>query len=233
MIPVGHSEAMNLSSVPGFGTGIDPYQAINAIASRQAQQAQQTQLKMVLMMALAYTGANANSGAGAPTASNPGFGGGGGSQSGLSSFLGASPAGGSGGSGSGSGQAAVDLARKFAGKDSSSIKGKMPHFTAAGGITNNCADFVSSALESQGLIKGHHINVKAMEQELKKQGYVQVPASQAKPGDVWMSHSRSHTELVATKGATKLIGSNNNGDSRQEITEHSNQPNSGIIYQKR
>ena len=222
---------MNLSSVPGFGTGIDPYQAINAIASRQAQQAQQAQLKMVLMMVLAYTGANANSGACALTASNPGFGGGGRSQNGVSSFLGASPAGGTGGSGDG--QAAVDLARKFAGKDSSSIKGKMPHFTAAGGITNNCADFVSSALESQGLIKGHHINVKAMEQELKKQGYVQVPASQAKPGDVWMSHSRSHTELVATKGATKLIGSNNNGDSRQEITEHSNQPNSGIIYQKR
>ena len=231
MIPVGHSKAMNLSSVPGFGTGIDPYQAINAIASRQAQQAQQAQLKMVLMMVLAYTGANANSGAGALTASNPGFGGGGRSQNGVSSFLGASPAGGTGGSGDG--QAAVDLARKFAGKDSSSIKGKMPHFTAAGGITNNCADFVSSALESQGLIKGHHINVKAMEQELKKQGYVQVPASQAKPGDVWMSHSRSHTELVATKGATKLIGSNKNGDSRQEITEHSNQPNSGIIYQKR
>ena len=124
---------MNLSSVPGFGTGIDPYQAINAIASRQAQQAQQAQLKMVLMMVLAYTGANANSGAGALTASNPGFGGGGRSQNGVSSFLGASPAGGTGGSGDG--QAAVDLARKFAGKDSSSIKGKMPHFTAAGGIT--------------------------------------------------------------------------------------------------
>ncbi|MCA9778130.1 MAG: hypothetical protein KC800_15480 [Candidatus Eremiobacteraeota bacterium] len=227
---------MNLTSVPGYNTGVDPYQAINAIANSQAQASQRAQLQMAILMALAYTGASGNSGAGALTASNPSFGGGGSGPSGISSFLGAgaSSSTGSGGSGgSGSGQAAVDMARKFAGKDSSSIKGKMPHFTAAGGVNNNCADFVSSALESQGLIKGHHINVKAMEQELKKQGYVQVPASQAKPGDVWMSHSRSHTELVATKGATKLIGSNNNGDSRQEITEHANQPSSGIIYQKR
>ena len=225
---------MNLTSLPGFSTGVDPYQAINAIAGSQAQASQRAQLQMAILMALAYTGASGNSGAGALTASNPSFGGGGNGPSGVSSFLGASPTRGSGEpGGSGSGQAAVDMARKFAGKDSSSIKGKMPHFTAAGGVNNNCADFVSSALESQGLVKGHHINVKAMEQELKKQGYVQVPASQAKPGDVWMSHSRSHTELVATKGATKLIGSNNNGDSRQEITEHGNQPNSGIIYQKR
>lgn len=131
----------------------------------------------------------------------------------------------------GTGQAAVDLARKYLGRDSISLKGDMPHFTAAGGVTNNCVDFVSSALESQGLVKGHHINVRAFEKELQKQGWVQVPVNQAKPGDVWINHSRGHTELVATAGATKLIGSN--GSARQKVSEHANNPNSGVIYQKR
>jgi hypothetical protein len=202
------------------------------------QQMRDLELKMAVLVALMQVGSTGNGNnaglSGLASGSNPGFGGGAGSN-GVKSFLGgASPATTSAGgrSGGGSGQAAVDNARQFLNKDSSSIKGKMKHFTAAGGITNNCADFVSSALEGQGLVKGHHINVKSMEQELKKQGYKQVPTSQAKPGDVWISNSRGHTELVATKGATKLIGSNNNGDSRQEITEHANRPGSGVIYQK-
>lgn len=132
---------------------------------------------------------------------------------------------------SGTGQAAVDLARKYLGRDSIGLKGDMPHFTAAGGVTNNCVDFVSSALESQGLVKGHHINVKAFEKELQKQGYRQIPASQAQPGDVWINHSRGHTELVATAGAKTLIGSN--GSARQKVSEHANNPSSGIIYSRR
>jgi len=132
---------------------------------------------------------------------------------------------------SGTGQAAVDMARKYLGRDSISLKGQMPHFTAAGGVTNNCVDFVSSALESQGLVKGHHINVKAFEKELQKQGYRQIPASQAQPGDVWINHSRGHTELVATAGAKTLIGSN--GSARQKVSEHANSPSSGIIYSRR
>lgn len=131
----------------------------------------------------------------------------------------------------GTGQAAVDLARKYLGRDSIGLKGDMPHFTAAGGVTNNCVDFVSSALESQGLVKGHHINVKAFEKELQKQGYRQIPAAQAQPGDVWINHSRGHTELVATAGAKTLIGSN--GSARQKVTEHANNPSSGIIYSRR
>lgn len=131
----------------------------------------------------------------------------------------------------GTGQAAVDLARKYLGRDSIGLKGDMPHFTAAGGVTNNCVDFVSSALESQGLVKGHHINVKAFEKELQKQGYRQIPAAQAQPGDVWINHSRGHTELVATAGAKTLIGSN--GSARQKVSEHANNPSSGIIYSRR
>jgi peptidoglycan hydrolase len=207
------------------------------------QQMQALELQMAVLFALMQVGTTMNGNSagvsGLASGANPGFGGSSGSN-GVNSFLGgASPASSStassstgGSSGGGSGSAAVDTARQFLNKDSISLKGKMKHFTAAGGVNNNCADFVSSALEGQGLLKGHHINVKSMEQELKKQGYRQVPASQAKPGDVWISNSRGHTELVATKGATRLIGSNNNGDSRQEITEHANRPGSGVIYQK-
>ena len=218
---------------PTFGGLAQPSQ-------QQQQQMQALELQMAVLMALMQVGGamNGNSGglSGLASGANPGFGGSGGSN-GVNSFLGgASPAvasgGSSAGSSSGSGSAAVDTARQFLNQDSSSLKGKLKHFTAAGGVNNNCADFVSSVLEGQGLVKGHHINVKSFEQELKKQGYRQVPTSQARPGDVWISNSRGHTELVATKGATKLIGSNNNGDSRQEITEHANRPGSGVIYQK-
>jgi len=116
-----------------------------------------------------------------------------------------------------SGNAAVDMAKKFVGSDSINIKGKMPHFTAAGGVTNNCADFVSSCLESAGLLKGHEINVGHLEDSLKKQGYRQVSRDQSQPGDVWISDSGGHTELVAEAGGRTLIGSN--GSSYQRISE--------------
>ncbi|MGE4202852.1 MAG: peptidoglycan amidohydrolase family protein [Vulcanimicrobiota bacterium] len=168
---------------------------------------------------------------------NPG-GGGFGPSEGITNFLGAGPGGpmmspvnpGMPGA-PGSGQAAIDLARRYLGRDSIGLRGDMPHFTAAGGVTNNCADFVSSALESQGLLGGHHINVNELEQSLKAQGYRQIPASEAQPGDVWINHSRGHTELVATPGARTLIGSN--GSARQRVSEHQNNPGSGVYYTRR
>lgn len=202
-----------------------------------------TQLMMMTQLLMQLTGAGggggipmgASFGGGSP-AGGPGvgnfLGGGGGGATGTGGAAGATGAAAAPGTGEkGTGQAAVDLARKYLGRDSIGLKGDMPHFTAAGGVTNNCVDFVSSALESQGLVKGHHINVRAFEKELQKQGWVQVPAAQAKPGDVWINHSRGHTELVATQGATKLIGSN--GSARQKVSEHANNPSSGVIYQKR
>jgi len=130
----------------------------------------------------------------------------------------------------GSGAAAVEMGRRFLGQNSIDIKGKLPHFTAAGGQTNNCADFVSSCLESQGLIKGHHINVKEMEKALIKQGWRQIPLNQAKAGDVWMNSSRGHTELVQgfQNGRLKLIGSNNDRPGHQVISEGS--ATSGVVY---
>lgn len=230
-----------LSHNTGLGGPLSTFGGLNPNGtSSGAEQAQLQSMFLLALIQLSSILGTAGAAAGPQGVVNraPSFGGGNTNGNSLGGFLGASPATGnsalsrsSGGAG-GSGQAAVDYARQFNGKDSISLKGKMKHFTAAGGITNNCADFVSSALESQGLVKGHHINVKSFEQELKKQGYRQVPTSQARPGDVWISNSRGHTELVATKGATKLIGSNNGGDSRQEISEHSNRPGSGVIYQK-
>ncbi len=202
----------------------------------QQLMSQMMTMMQMLMQQLASSGGGALSGGGSFGGASP-LGGAGvgnflGGSSGTGAASGASSAAVAPGTGEkGTGQAAVDLARKYLGRDSISLKGDMPHFTAAGGVTNNCVDFVSSALESQGLVKGHHINVSAFEKELKKQGWVQVPVAQAKPGDVWINHSRGHTELVATAGATKLIGSN--GSSRQKVSEHANNPSSGLIYQKR
>ncbi|MEQ8169161.1 MAG: peptidoglycan amidohydrolase family protein [Candidatus Eremiobacterota bacterium] len=137
--------------------------------------------------------------------------------------------------GSGSGVAAVNTARRFLGRNAIDIKGQMPHFTAAGGQTNNCADFVSSALESQGLLRGHEINVERLEQSLLRQGYRRIPPEQARPGDVWINQSRGHTELVqgVQRGRVSTIGSNNDRPGHQVISERTKAFNSGIIYGRR
>ena len=129
-------------------------------------------------------------------------------------------------------QAAADYARQFLGRDSYTLKGVMDHFTAAGGKTNNCADFVSSALESTGGLKGHYVGVKALEQALIEQGYHRVSGADAQPGDVWMNTSRGHTELVGSQGARTLIGSNNIRPGFQRVSEHPNDPNSGVYYHR-
>ena len=132
-----------------------------------------------------------------------------------------------------SGNAVAALAEKFLGRDSASIKGELPHFTAAGGRNNNCADFVSSLLESNGKLSGHYINVGRLEEALKNQGYHQVSADQAQPGDVWISSSRGHTEIVEKAGnPPTLIGSNNGGDDIQEITRDKGSGRSGVFYHK-
>ncbi|MCD4784544.1 MAG: hypothetical protein K8T10_12045 [Candidatus Eremiobacteraeota bacterium] len=131
----------------------------------------------------------------------------------------------------GSGQDAVDLARKYRGQASIACKGKLPTFKAAGGTGNNCADFVGACLEATGRFKGtHSASVKILEGQLKSQGYVLVPANQARPGDVWMSGSRGHTELVSENGpgGMKTIGSNG-GATNQVISERGK--SGGVVYQ--
>ena len=135
----------------------------------------------------------------------------------------------------GSAMGAVNLARSFLGRNSIDIKGEMPHFTAAGGNTNNCADFVSSCLESQGLLKGHEINVERLEMSLIKQGYKKIRPEEAQARDVWISNGRGHTELVqgTQNGQLKTIGSNNVQPGFQKITERQKDLTSGIVYSKR
>ena len=133
------------------------------------------------------------------------------------------------------GQAAVDMARDYLGWQTRHAKGSLPHFTAAGGKSNNCADFVSSILQNQGLLKRHHNAVPELARGLLKEGYKRVPEGKARPGDVWIDDGGGHTELVAEarkgKGThPKLIGSNNGGKRIQSVSE--NRPyNRGRYYQ--
>jgi hypothetical protein len=130
-----------------------------------------------------------------------------------------------------SGNATVNLAEKYLGRDSIGLKGDLPKFQAAGGVTNDCADFVSSCLEDTGRLKGHEINVGHLESSLKQQGYKQVPRAQAQPGDVWISDSAGHTELVAAAGGKKLIGSNGSARQHVSIDTYSGM-NGGRFYHK-
>lgn len=135
----------------------------------------------------------------------------------------------------GPGQASVDLARKFEGQLSQRVKGKLPHFQAAGGKTNNCADFVSSVLQASGRGVTQNPSVSGLRQQLKDKGWQAISPDQAKPGDVWMTksntHGSRHTELVSQvdgKGGFHTIGSNNITKRQQKITER---PKSGgVIY---
>ena len=135
---------------------------------------------------------------------------------------------------SSAGQAAVDLARQFKGDLSYTLKGRLPHFQAAGGVNNNCADFVSSILRNTGQLQGHYVGVSKLEQALLAQGYRQVPKEQAQPGDVWIGADNRHTEIVASHGGNSLIGSNNGGKNYQTITEvrTSNTQAAGKFYHK-
>jgi hypothetical protein len=239
---------------PGIGAaynrlGMDPM----AMGGGFGQQGQLQQYLMGLLFGLMMGGGGLNQGAGG------GGGGGGATDGGIAlgglagvnpyALTGGSPSGSgstgstgssgstgstgsSGSAGPNSGNDAVELGRKFIGQNAIDIKGKLPKFTAAGGQTNNCADFVSSLLENTGKLQGHHVNVKSMEKALIQQGWRQIPASQSKPGDVWMNHSRGHVEMVTQAGGTRTIGSNNDRPGHQVISERAKDPNSGIYYTK-
>lgn len=127
------------------------------------------------------------------------------------------------------GQRAVDVARQFLGQRSRDIKGKMSHFQAAGGLTNNCADFVSSALQSGGMLGGHEVNCKRLEQRLLREGWRRIPAQQAGPGDVAFNQSRGH--VVLCQGNGMMIGSNNVRQGLQYVTEK-RLPQNWVVYRK-
>lgn len=114
---------------------------------------------------------------------------------------------------------AVRLASKQLNRPSADVN--MPNYTHAGGVTNNCADFVSGVLANAGLFKKTYENgwspdagVVNFRNDLENQGWKPVSKSQTQPGDVAIilgnldGQEIQHTELVAAKGATNNIGSN-------------------------
>ena len=111
------------------------------------------------------------------------------------------------------GQAAVDDARKFLGQKSQDVKGQLANFRAAGGNTNNCADFVTANLMNQGLIEGSHkgkeANVDKLREQLEIEGWSTVDAADARPGDVALHNTKRHAELVSEAGGRMAIGSSN------------------------
>lgn len=126
------------------------------------------------------------------------------------------------GGGAAGGSDPVSLARSFVQDPpvrSSSLKGKLPHFQAAGGETNNCADFVSSVLLTTGKIGSHQINVNNFYSALKKEGWKSRPRAKSEPGDVLFLTGFHHVELVSAAAGSQLIGSNNRGKSYQVICE--------------
>lgn len=125
-------------------------------------------------------------------------------------------------------------ARKLERTASRNLTGKLPGFrdtTAMPetnyGTNNQCANFVSTFAQRLGL-KGHYLVVPDLERAMQKQGWKSVPATEAKPGDVWISDS--HTEFVTGRenGLPRVTGSNNRGKSFQTVSGHTQ--SSGRFY---
>ncbi|QJU59885.1 LysM peptidoglycan-binding domain-containing protein [Sphingomonas sp. AP4-R1] len=87
-----------------------------------------------------------------------------------------------------------------------------------------CANFVSAVLTEAGQLPAnlHTDSVAQLNSTLRARGWTEVPASQARPGDVVIMQGGgiSHTEIVS--GPNQMIGSNNaNADGSQRITHNS------------
>jgi hypothetical protein len=80
----------------------------------------------------------------------------------------------------------------------------------------SCANFVSAVLQKSGLINWHSNEVGDLMDRLEKQGWREVPASEARPGDVAIIDAKTpteHADLVYSSDGHNimLIGSNNTG----------------------
>ena len=136
----------------------------------------------------------------------------------------------------GNGAAASQLAEQYLGQRTFDIQG-MDNLSKHIGYNNNCANFVSACLQNTGMLDGHYNGTHGLEAALKKQGYRQVSASEAQPGDVWFNDKKGHTELVyaAAKDGNPpvLIGSNNmNGSDIQTVSLSYKSGAKGVYYHK-
>lgn len=225
---------MGFGSVPGFGGSSNQTNSMFGGMMQGLQQQQQMMMMMMMMTMMMMMQqqnqmmSNMMSGMGSSGMSGVG-------STGSTGSTGATD---SGATPTGQGlNSAVQWAQKYIGSDSQSIKGKLPNFDAAGGVTNNCADFVTACLENAGVLTGlsklEQVNVKALKSALEKKGWRKITdKSQVKPGFVYMNSSLGHTELVtgASNGKITLTGSN--GSSRQKISEDKYSGNQGdaIFY---
>ncbi len=233
--------SLGFGSVPGFNTSCYPQGSnfggqVNSQQMMQMMMMLQMMQMMLTMQMMMMLMQSANSGNGVSGGSGGGIG-----SSGIpgssGSYAPTGTAGSSGSSdlssvGSGTGEASVALAEKFLNQTTHDIQG-LEHLDKSIGYNLNCANFVSAVLQQTGRLDGHYNNCKGLESALKSQGWRQVSASEAQPGDVWFNASRGHTELVKSAGnPPTLIGSNNGGDSIQEVTVDRSSGKSGVFYHK-
>jgi spore coat assembly protein SafA len=144
---------------------------------------------------------------------------GGGSGGGVSGVGGANP-------GSGTGNVA-QIAEQYLGQNASSLKtNTRDDLPMNANVPSNicCANFVSAVLTEAGQLPSnlHTDSVAQLDKTLRARGWTEVPASQARPGDVVIMQGGgiSHTEIVS--GPNQMIGSNNaNADGSQRITHNS------------
>ena len=134
------------------------------------------------------------------------------------------------------GEAASRDAREYVGRETPSLKGEMPGFNALGGERNNGTEFVSTALQNQGLLDGNFGFTGALEDALQEQGYQQVPGQEAGPGDVRFEPNKEGgyytSSLVSSPGAQTTIGATRDGNGREVISEKLNNPDTGVYYSR-
>lgn len=134
---------------------------------------------------------------------------------GVSGPNGATPAGGA--------NDVLATAQKYLGQNALSLKAnRNDNLPMNANVPSNvcCANFVSAVLTESGRLPAnlHTDSVATLNSTLRSRGWTEVPASQAKAGDVVIIQGGgvSHTEIYA--GGGKMIGSNNtNADGTQKI----------------
>lgn len=122
---------------------------------------------------------------------------------------------------------AAAIAERYLGRNASELRSdRTDNLPMQAGVPANvcCANFVSAVLTEAGQLPAnlHTNSVAQLDRTLRSRGWTEVPASQARPGDVVIIQGGgvSHTVLVSGPGQT--IGSNNrNADGTQRVTHGS------------
>lgn len=214
---------------------------MNGLTGQMSMQLQETQMLMMMMMQILMSlmsgqglgsaaGSGGGSGGGVGGVGSGGGGGGGGTDGGGTDGGGGTlDTSGSGTPNSG-GAGAVQLAESKIGQQAQNVS--MANYSHAGGQTNDCADFVSGVIaNTEGFKKSAgDASVSTFKADLQKQGWVQVSKQDSQPGDVAIIQGGgvSHTELVASKGATSAIGAN--GTSQETVSKNNLDWASGVTY---